>query len=62
MPKVEIYYFMLRDSKAGENRRSPRPATLEAIQRRGGKAILETRRVVDSTDLDGNEDLKREIT
>jgi hypothetical protein len=59
MPEIEVYHWTRWDQIAGDNVTSKRPASLETIQRRGGKPILETRRVVDSTDLDGNGDLKK---
>ena len=57
---VEIYYFKGWDQVAGEALTSRRPGTLDAIRRVGGETILETRRLVDSGDLDDNGFLKAE--
>jgi hypothetical protein len=58
MPDIEVYYFTGWDQMQGDNLLSKRPATLEAIEARGGTALPQTRRVVDSGDLDGNGFLK----
>jgi hypothetical protein len=42
----------------GDNLLSKRPATLEAIKARGGTHLPETRRIVDSSDLDESGFLK----
>jgi len=60
MPQVEVYYFTGWDQMQGDNLRSKRPATLEAIKARGGTHLPETRRVVDSSELDDNGFLKRD--
>jgi len=60
MSEVGVYYFMGWDQMQGDNLRSKRPATLEAIKLRGGTALPETMRVVDSSELDGNGFLKAE--
>jgi hypothetical protein len=54
MADVEVYYFVAWDPDAGQNVRSKRPATLEAIKRRKGEPIQDTRSVVDSQQVDGN--------
>jgi hypothetical protein len=58
MAQVEIYLFTGWDQMAGDNLMSKRPATLEAIKARGGTHLPETRRVVDSSELDGDGFLK----
>jgi len=58
MPDVEVYLFTGWDQMYGDNLRSERPATLEAIKARGGTHLPETRRVVDSSELDDNGFLK----
>ncbi len=60
MADVEVYYFKGWDQVAGGNLNSRRPATLETIKRVRGEVILETRRMVDSSDIDGNGFLKEE--
>jgi hypothetical protein len=60
MANVEIYYFKGWDQVAGEDLNSRRPGTPDAIRRVGGEMILETRRLVDSGDLDDNGFLKVE--
>jgi hypothetical protein len=54
MADVEVYYFMAWDPDKGQNVRSKRPATMDAIKRRKGEPILDTRSVVDSQQVDGN--------
>ena len=58
MSDVEVYYFTGWDQMQGDNLRSLRPATLEAIRVRGGTPLPETSRVVDSSELDGDGFLK----
>jgi hypothetical protein len=58
MSQVEVYYFTGWDQMEGDNLPSKRPATMEAIRVRGGTALPETRRVVDSSELDGDGFLK----
>ena len=55
---VDVYYFTGWDQMEGDNLLSKRPATMEAIKVRGGTALPETRRVVDSSELDSNGFLK----
>jgi hypothetical protein len=58
MSEVEIYYFAGWDQMQGDNLLSKRPATLEAIKVRDGTPLPQTRRVVDSGELDDNGFLK----
>jgi len=58
MSDVEVCYFIGWDQMQGDNLRSNRPATLEAIKVRGGTPLPETRRVVDTSELDDNGFLK----
>ena len=60
MSEVEVYYFATSgwDKMHGDNLLSKRPATLEAIKARNGTPLPETRRIVDSSELDGNGFLK----
>ncbi len=60
MSDVEVYYFMGWDQMQGDNLRSKRPATRQAIEVRGGTALPETMRIVDSSELDGDGFLKPE--
>jgi hypothetical protein len=53
MDKVSVYFFEGWDGPAGENKKSLRMATLEAIKGKG-TPILETQRTVDKSDLDGS--------
>ena len=62
MSKVDVYYFTGWDQMRGDNLRSKRPATLDSIKARGGTPLPQTRQTVDSSELDGNGFLKREIT
>jgi hypothetical protein len=59
MSEVEVYYVTGRDQMRGHNLISKRPATLETIKARGGAHLPETRRIVDSSELDGNGSLNR---
>lgn len=61
MAEVDVYYFTGWDQMQGDNLRSKRPATLEAIKARGGTALPETGRTVDTSQLDGNGFLKPEF-
>ena len=60
MSEVEVYYFTGWDQMQGDNLLSKRPATLEAIKARGGTALPETMRIVNSSELDGNGFLKHD--
>jgi hypothetical protein len=53
MSDVFVYYFIGWDGTAGENTRSWRAATLEAIKGRG-EPIMESQMVVDHSELDGS--------
>ena len=59
---VAVYYFTGWDQMHGDNLLSKRPATLEAIKARAGTPLPETMRIVDSSELDWNGLLKREIS
>jgi hypothetical protein len=52
MTDMYVYYFMRR-GPAGENTLSKRRATLQAINGKG-EAVMESRIVVDHTEVDGN--------
>jgi len=54
MERVKVYYFIKYDQAAGENRRSQRPATREAIERAGGVIVVESEKEVPTSELDGN--------
>jgi len=54
MSDVEVYYFSGWDQMQGDNLLAKRPATLEAIKVRDGTPLPQTRRVVDSGELDNN--------
>ena len=53
MADVCVYYFLRRGGPGGEGLLSKRRATLETIKARG-EAVLQSRRVVDHTEVDGN--------
>jgi hypothetical protein len=53
MSDVSVYYFMRRDGADGKGLRSKRRATLETIEDQG-TAIMQSKRVVDRTEVDGN--------
>ncbi|MGA8705393.1 MAG: hypothetical protein WB646_00240 [Steroidobacteraceae bacterium] len=61
MAEIDVYYFTGWDQMQGDNLLSERPATLESIKTRGGTALPETRRSVDTSQLDGNGFLKQEL-
>ena len=61
MAEISVYYFTGWDQMHGDNLRSERPATLDAIGVRGGTALPETERRVDTSQLDGNGFLKPEF-
>jgi hypothetical protein len=53
MTDVSVYYFMRRGGPGGKELLSERRATLETIKDRG-KAVMQSQRVVDHTEVDGN--------
>lgn len=53
MTDVSVYYFMRHGVPGDEELLSQRRATLEAIKFRG-EAVMQSRRVVDHTEVDGN--------
>jgi hypothetical protein len=53
MTDVHVYYFMRHGRPGDEELLSQRRATLETIKYRG-EAVMESRRVVDHTEVDGN--------
>jgi hypothetical protein len=50
---VSVYYFVRRSVTDGKESLSKRRATLEAIKDQG-EAVMQSQRVVDHTELDGN--------
>jgi hypothetical protein len=58
MSEVEVYLFVKLEHAAGDSVTLRRHATLESIKQRGGEPILETKRVVDTSELDENGYLK----
>jgi hypothetical protein len=52
---VSVYAFVIWDRERGGNVRPPRLATLEAIERVHGVAVVGTGRSVDESELDGNQ-------
>jgi hypothetical protein len=58
MSEVEVYLFVKLDHTAADSVTLRRHATLESIKQRGGEPILETKRVVDTSELDENGYLK----
>jgi hypothetical protein len=50
---VSVYYFIRRGLPDGKELHSERRATLEAIKG-WGIAVMESRRIVDHTEVDGN--------
>jgi hypothetical protein len=61
MTEVDVYYFTGWNQMQGDNLLSRRPATLESIKTRGGTALPETRRTVDTSQVDANGFLKSEF-
>jgi hypothetical protein len=57
MTKVEVYHFV-KLARGGDSPTLRCHATLESIKQRGCEPILETRRIVDSSELDDNGLLK----
>jgi hypothetical protein len=53
MTDVSVYYFMRHGRPGGKELLSERRATLATIKDRG-KAVLQSQRVVDHTEVDGN--------
>jgi hypothetical protein len=53
MADVSVYYFVRHDGSGGKGLLSQRRATLAAIKDRG-EAVLQSRRVVDHTEVDRN--------
>jgi hypothetical protein len=53
MTDVSVYYFMRHGGPGGKELLSERRATLATIKDRG-KAVLQSQRVVDHTEVDGN--------
>jgi hypothetical protein len=53
MADVSVYYFMRRGGPGGRELLSERRATLETIKNRG-TAVMQSQRVVDHTEVDGN--------
>jgi hypothetical protein len=58
MSDVEVFYFVKLDMGAADSLSIRRHATLASIKERGGEPILETKRVVDTSELDENGFLK----
>ena len=54
MKSVTVYFFEKYDIKTDQSVRSKRPATLEAITRVDGQAIMATALEIEETELDGN--------
>lgn len=54
MSDAYVYYFIGSEDAAGENTLSNWPATLDAIKKGKGEAIMESQIVVDATELDGS--------
>jgi hypothetical protein len=61
MPDAAVYKFTWQDDKTGEYVTNPRFATLKAIRMCNGRSIEETRRIVDSSAIDGNGYLKANV-
>lgn len=51
MAKVKVFFFTCFDVEFGTNKRSVRPATMDAIKSAGGVALPDTMREVDATEL-----------
>lgn len=54
MAAVEVFHFVKLDHVPADSVTLRRHATLESIKQRGGEPILETKRVVDTSELDEN--------
>lgn len=61
MGRVNVYYFRKYDIISDTTVHSKRPATLEAIGRSGGEALLDTVQEVDEAALDDEGFLRQEI-
>jgi hypothetical protein len=58
MPVLAVYRFTWRDDHTGDYVVSPRFATLKAIKMCDGRSLEDTRRIVDSSEIDGSGFLK----
>jgi len=54
LPEIDVYHYVIIGKRADELLSRRLPATLKAIEQIGGHPILETRRAVDSLELDEN--------
>ncbi len=65
MSKVAVYDYETIDRKTGKSAKAPKMATVEAIRRARGSAVLESRCFVDAAAVDDNgfarEDGSREV-
>jgi hypothetical protein len=61
MAEIGVYYFTGWDQMRSDNLPPKRPATLDSIRPRGGPALPETQRTVDTSQLDGYGFLKPEF-
>jgi hypothetical protein len=52
MTKVAVYDYEIVDRKTGKSAKAPRMATVEAIRRAKGSAVLESRCFVDAAAVD----------
>lgn len=62
MGRINVYYFTGYDIMSDTTLRSKRPATLEAINRSRGQALMDTAQEVDEAALDDDGFLKRDRT
>ena len=54
MSDVSVYYFMRRGAAGDTGLLSKRRATLETIRDRGSEPVMQSLRIVDHTEVDGN--------
>jgi hypothetical protein len=58
MPDIAVYRFLWRDEETGKLVESPRFATLQGINKQGGRNIEDSRRIVDAREIDDKGFLK----
>jgi hypothetical protein len=61
MSTIEVYHFIKLGRNADEVLTGRRLATLETIKQVGGEAIIETKHLVDSADVDAEGFLKQPV-
>jgi hypothetical protein len=62
MTKVTVYDYETVDRKTGKSAKAPRMATVEAIRRIKGSAVLESRCIVDAAAVDDDGFAREDVT